>query len=80
MHHFLEAEMLAVERDRSINIVDDIANLNRGHSAFLLSSAMTAFVTQRNHTAYNIESPLQPTKKVTASAFSASGRSPTLTT
>jgi hypothetical protein len=35
MHLFVEAEMLAVERDRSIDIVDDVADLNRGHSAFL---------------------------------------------
>jgi hypothetical protein len=38
MHIFVEAEMLAVERDRSVDIVDDVADLNRGHSVFLLSS------------------------------------------
>src|SRR5205807_7931908 len=32
MHLFMEAKMLAVERDRSVDIVDDVTDLNGGHS------------------------------------------------
>src|SRR5487761_1535326 len=35
VHNLAEAEMLAVEPDRSINIVDNVAHLNCGHSMFL---------------------------------------------
>jgi len=31
MHLFMEAQMLAVERDRSVDIMDDVADLNGGH-------------------------------------------------
>ena len=32
MHVLVEAEVLAVERDRGVDIVDDVADLNGGHS------------------------------------------------
>ncbi len=32
----MEAKMLAVERDRSVHIVDDVADLNCSHLVFLL--------------------------------------------
>src|SRR5438309_1318134 len=34
MHLFVEAEMLAIKGDRRVHIVDDVANLNGGHSVF----------------------------------------------
>src|SRR5207248_8556515 len=40
MHLFMEAKMLAVERDRSVHIVDDVADLNCSHLVFLLSSLL----------------------------------------
>src|SRR5215217_5096610 len=33
MHLFVEAELLAVERDRGIDVVDDVADAHRGHDA-----------------------------------------------
>jgi hypothetical protein len=38
----METQMLAVERDGSIDIVDDIADLNGGHAVLLLSSLLCA--------------------------------------
>src|SRR2546428_6253347 len=38
MHLFVEAEMLTVERNGGVDIMDDIADLNSGHSVFFLSS------------------------------------------
>jgi hypothetical protein len=37
MHNLPEAKMPAVKRNRSINIVHDIANLNLGHSPIPLA-------------------------------------------
>ena len=31
MHVFVEAELLGVERDRGVDVVDDVADLNGGH-------------------------------------------------
>jgi len=31
MHHFLEAKMLAIECDRGIHVIYDVADLHSGH-------------------------------------------------